>query len=357
LKRDTVPAFVRGEEMPRPAPQWMVRSWPLPDKSQPEQPAKLKDEELIHHAASALRGFNEALKLEPKNGLYQLGRASLLEEFAAWKDAARPASVPDELKNLGTAVLREAYGRALALSLPADSGRRTQPIAGVESLASHEAASALVRLATSDPRSLTEAENKQVTEARAVITRLEALPPGPITPVVFSPGRVTRLSDLLDARKTVDFDLRGYGWRERWTWVKPALGFLVWDPLHTARITSARQMFGGYTFQIFRDTGYDALAALDDDGDGVLTGPELEGISVWFDRNGDGKSSPDEVIPLRQFGVASISVKAASFDGIHPMNPRGITFHDGRVLPTWDWMVEPVREKAGRLAAGKREDR
>jgi hypothetical protein len=70
--------------------------------------------------------------------------------------------------------------------------------------------------------------------------------------------------------------------------------------------------------------------------------------SAWFDRNGDGVSQPDEVIPLAKLGVVSLSVKATGHDGVHLMNPRGITLSDGRVLPTWDWMVTPARE--GRLA-------
>lgn len=68
----------------------------------------------------------------------------------------------------------------------------------------------------------------------------------------------------------------------------------------------------------------------------------------------DAKSSAEEVTPLRQLGVVSISVKAESIDCIHPMNAHGITFQDGHVLPTWDWMVEPAHEKLERLASVKR---
>ena len=59
-------------------------------------------------------------------------------------------------------------------------------------------------------------------------------------------------------------------------------------------------------------------------------------------------------VPLEQLGVVSVSVKAESFDGIHPMNASGISFRDGRVLPTWDWMAEPAERKPGRLATVKR---
>jgi hypothetical protein len=352
VKHDHAPAFIRGNEGAEPAPQWML-GWVTNDKNMNGKGAiKLKEEEMIDHAQKALKGFSEALKLESKNGLYALGLASLMEEIATWKDEAKPAAMPDGLNNFTPAVLREAYVNAMMLALPADSKQKFQPVSGVQSLASYEAATALVRLAAKGE--LSEAGQKQVTEAKGVIAQLGALPMGPVTPIVFSMNRVAHLYELLDPNRAVNFDLRGYGWREQWTWVKPELGLLVWDPARTGRITSARQLFGGYTFQIFRDTGYDALAALDDNGDGLLSGSELDGISVWFDRNGDAKSLPDEVTPLRQLGVVSISVKAESFDGIHPMNARGITFQDGRVLPTWDWMVEPAHEKPERLASVNR---
>lgn len=349
-KHDQAPAFMRGGGG-EPAPQWML-GWAANDKNLNEKGAvKLKDEEMIDHAAQALKGFNEALKLDP-NGLYALGLASLLEEFSTWKEAAKPAAVPDDLKNITIAMLREAYGKALALASPKDLNLKNKPVSGIKSLTSYEAATALVRLASMSE--LDEAGKKQLEVANDTIEKIKALPMGGITPIVFSLNRVAHLSDLLDPNHSVDFDLRGYGWHEQWPWVKPELGLLVWDPAHTGRITSARQLFGSYTFQIFRDTGYDALAALDDNHDGVLSGLELEGISVWFDRNSDAKSSPDEVTPLRQLGVASISVKPESFDGIHPTNARGITFQDGRVLPTWDWIAEPMREKPERLASAKR---
>ena len=81
---------------------------------------------------------------------------------------------------------------------------------------------------------------------------------------------------------------------------------------------------------------------LDADGDGELRGPELDGIAAWFDRNGNGVSDPREVQPLRDIGVIALSTRAAGMEGRHPVNAHGITFSDGRVLPTWDWMVEPV---------------
>ncbi|HEV7406232.1 MAG TPA: hypothetical protein VGO11_25010, partial [Chthoniobacteraceae bacterium] len=164
---------------------------------------------------------------------------------------------------------------------------------------------------------------------------------GPITPIVFALQPPRRLDELLAEDVTVDFDLRGYGPAERWSWVKPELGFLVWDPRATGRIESARQLFGSYSFEIFRANGYDALAALDDNGDGRLAGDELAGIRVWFDRNSDGVSTADEVVSLETLGITAIATSACAKDGLYPMNPSGLVLRDGRTLPTWDWIAEP----------------
>ena len=306
--------------------------------------ARLGAPELIAHAAKALGGFNEALRLNPKGGLYALGLASLLEEFWRWNDTAKPTEqLPAELQGITIRRFREAYSKAFALAMIEDSKLKTMPITGPGSIVAHEAAAALVRLAENNRDNLTEEDKGVLQSAQKAVVKFEKLPWGAITPIVFSLHPAAHLDEMLDPARTVDFDLRGYGPPARWPWVKAELGFLVWDPLETGCVQSARQMFGSYTFQIFRRTGYDALAALDDNADGHLSGPELAGLSVWFDRDGDGRSAAGEVLPLRTLGVESIAVTATTRDGIHPANPRGLTLRDGRTLPTWDWIVEPVR--------------
>jgi hypothetical protein len=190
---------------------------------------------------------------------------------------------------------------------------------------------------------LTEQDQAEVKEAEEAQAKFAKLSRGPITPMVFSFQPTAHLDQMLDPTRVVDFDLRGYGPRDRWTWIKPELGLLVWDPLESGEVKSAQQLFGSYTFEIFRRTGYDAMAALDDNQDGILSGAELDGMSVWFDRDSDGRSTASEVTPLHTLGVKSIAVTATMQDSVHPMNPEGLTMKDGRTLPTWDWMVEPVR--------------
>ena len=344
MKLNQVPAYPvvsGGDEKPSPAPEWMLGSARDPDTKTTAM--RLAVPELIDHSAKALGGFNEALRLEPKMGLYALGLASLLEEFWRWNDTAKPKELPAELQGITIRRFRDAYAKAFALASVEDSKLKYLPTEGIRGIVAHEAAAALIRLAENNRDSLTDEDKRDLKSAEEAVAKFKKLPMAAVTPIVFSLHSAAHLTGLLDAKRTVDFDLRGYGPAARWPWVKAELGFLVWDPLETGCVLSARQMFGSYTFQIFRRTGYDALAALDDNADGVLSGPELAGLSVWFDRDGDGRSTSGEVSPLRTFGVVSIAVTATTRDGIHPTNPRGLTLRDGRTLPTWDWIVEPVR--------------
>ena len=53
---------------------------------------------------------------------------------------------------------------------------------------------------------------------------------GAVTPIVFSLEAGRTIEDLLAPDVAVDFELRGFGPVDRWPWVKPDTGLLVWDP-------------------------------------------------------------------------------------------------------------------------------
>lgn len=342
-QRDEIRAY-RPDDEKEEKPNLIV-NW-MRDANRPGSThGKLPPPSLIDHASKARKEFEEAMRLDAQNGLYALGLASLLDEIRQWKWTAHVDVLPDALKETTLSQVRGAYAKAMALSLPEDEAQKTLPMSGLKELVSYEAAEALVRL--SEEKNLIGGEEHDLQEAKKAIAQLQQLPPcGVITPVVFSFQQTTHLSERLSPEIIVDFDLRGYGWRQRWTWVKPSLGLLVWDPKHSGKITSARQLFGSYTFQIFRKNGYDALAALDDNGDGVLSRAELEGISVWFNQNSDGISQPGEVTSVQDLNIRSIATAATGTDGIHPMNRQGLVFQDGRILPTWDWITRPVNERS-----------
>ena len=96
---------------------------------------------------------------------------------------------------------------------------------------------------------------------------------------------------------------------------------LVYDPKHTGKVASAKQLFGNYAFggkttdvaefnnESLREpwaNGYEALALLDADKDGKITGAELEPLALWFDRNRDGVVDDGELLSAVQAGVTTI---------------------------------------------------
>lgn len=103
---------------------------------------------------------------------------------------------------------------------------------------------------------------------------------------------------------------------------------LVYDKYNTGRITSAAQLFGnwsvidapssasfspislkGFSPKIPWKSGFDALAQLDQNGDGELRNQELTSIALWFDLNTNGISDPGEVRQLNQVGVTALYYK------------------------------------------------
>ncbi len=117
---------------------------------------------------------------------------------------------------------------------------------------------------------------------------------------------------------------------------------MVWDPQNKGEITSGRQLFGTATWWLLFPSGYAALDALDDNRDGSLSGAELKGIGVWFDKNANGRSDPGEVQSVMDFGVQAIRTRSTGSDHGMPMNTQGIVLKNGTVVPTYDWLVSPV---------------
>jgi hypothetical protein len=318
----------------------------------------LTNQKAIAHVTAAVAGFREAIRLPreapvtyefvvtaPTHGLHELGLASLMEQFADWKQLRKPIGLSTELQEIDHAKAREAYLKAFRIAYPHDSALGSRPVEGFAALVSHESATAFIRLAEGDPQHL-EAKTelaKTLAEMKAGLAKIRKLPRGAVTPILFSLQAREDIEELLAPEMVVDFDLRGYGPVERWPWVKTNTALLVWDPEREGEIRSGRQLFGGYTFEIFRRDGYAALAALDSDGDEVLTGSELDGIRAWFDNNSNGRSESGEVRDLDEFGIVGIAVRAITREGIHPTNPHGMQLRDGRTLPTWDWKVEPLK--------------
>ena len=147
---------------------------------------------------------------------------------------------------------------------------------------------------------------------------------------------------LEDRSARIAFDADGSGYKRSWTWITKDAAWLVYDPQGKGEITSALQLFGNVTFWLFWENGYQALAALDDNRDGWLTGKELQGLALWHDANGNGICDPGEVKPLSAYGIDGIcsryQIDNQRPDGI-TWAPIGVRYRDGTTRPTYDFIL------------------
>ncbi len=176
--------------------------------------------------------------------------------------------------------------------------------------------------------------------------KLLALPRA-VTPLVIPVGRQDDLQALVNPAASVRFDLDGSGRQLEWPWITNAAAWLVFDPQHTGKITSSIQMFGSRSFLLFCTDGYQALALLDNNLDGAITGTELTGLALWQDLNSDGLSDPGEVRTVTSHGITSLSTRGQAHDSGIPYCPAGVTFKDGTTRPTYDLILESKPPASG----------
>jgi predicted nucleic acid-binding Zn-ribbon protein len=127
-----------------------------------------------------------------------------------------------------------------------------------------------------------------------------------------------------DPANMVNFDINGDGFDELVEWVGPNDGLLV-------RYTEGEEMTGLNLFGSatgFQD-GYQSLSVLDANKDNVISGAELEGLSVWQDANGNAKVDAGEIKTVQALGITAINV---THIGLKSSFQR-----DGKYATMWDW--------------------
>jgi hypothetical protein len=294
----------------------------LPNRVLRESTGKLADAD-IDHVNRSLANYKRAIELAPDSPLYHFSLGWMQEQCSNFVGSL--GSRPNvEWMNLALAEYRAAY----RLALPQDL---KQPYY-LDPYLTDEAGSSIIEILRQRP-----GNEKEIEEITKTISSLRSRPRS-VTPVVFSLKPGAALSDLLSDRQ-VGFDLDGFDAGRRWPWVQPDTCILVWDPNRTGQILSGRQLFGNVTWWMFWRNGYEPLAALDDNRDGVLSGAELRGIAVWRDANSNGIADPGEVVPVEDLGIIEISVKPRRLNGVLE---AGIKRSDGTSLTTFDWTPHSV---------------
>ncbi|MBI4613042.1 MAG: hypothetical protein HY720_05475 [Planctomycetes bacterium] len=315
VKADTVEARRGGDE-----PWYGYEPDAVPFEPVPaDDPERLKAAK--EHLAKAIEGYARGVELAPDDLAARLGLAWCRDQ-AGEKEAA----IQGYRDVFAAAWEKEKDRKSLDL--------RERPVA-------QEAAEYLIPLL--DPAK----DAEEIARLQEASRKLESLP-RPITPILVPLQDGLALDDLVDPAARVSFDLDGSGLAREWGWITPSAAWLVHDPRGQGDIRSGLQLIGSVTFWIFWTDGYQALAALDDDGDGELRGSELAGLALWHDADSSGTSDPGEVRSLGEHGIVALSCRGARHPSGILSNLSGVTLDDGHSRETYDWipMGTAMREAA-----------
>jgi hypothetical protein len=275
------------------------------------------EKEARAHLGKAIDRYREAAKLAPDNLTVALGLAWCIDQ----------AEEPGKVKAI------ESYRRVIEAAWAKEKDLKTAGL-GWHSVTA-EAAGYLMPLLDKTK------DAKEIEELQARVKQMKQVR-RPVTPLVIPLRDGLGVNDLIDLKAAVPFDADGSGYKHKWTWVTKDAGWLVYDHKETGKVDSALQLFGTVTFWMFWDNGYQALSALDRDGDGWLTGPELEGLAVWVDANGDGVVDPGELKSLSELGITALCCRGQTTPALpHTAAhaPVGVRFRDGSTRPTFDVLL------------------
>jgi tetratricopeptide (TPR) repeat protein len=313
LESDTIAVVAKNAKDGANLIPWFGYEPPLTYKVKPKS-EEARRELSRRYLDKALENYSALLERKPDDLVAMLGHAWSLEQAGAKEKAIAE------------------YRKIIEKAWPQES--KSKGIFGT--FVTEEAAHYLLPLLDK------ETDKREIAALEARVAHLQKIGRA-ITPLVVPLGFRPAAVDLEDRSAVVLFDADGSGVPKRWTWIAPDAGWLVYDPHHTGRITSGLQLFGSVTFWMFWQNGYEALAALDDDGDGMISGDELEGLAVWQDSNGNGISEMGEVRSLRELGIVALSIRFEE-DATHPdrirFSSHGVHFTDGSSRPTYDIILQ-----------------
>ncbi len=143
--------------------------------------------------------------------------------------------------------------------------------------------------------------------------------------------------DLQSINEGRVFDVDSDGFDEHVGWVKPQDGILCRDLDSDGSITDQSELFGNPT-----TSGFDALALLDSNSDGVINSSDtgFTSLLVWQDANQDGIGQSTELQSLSAAGIVSIDLSTTTTNylvGGNSITKEGtVTWSDSSTSKAYD---------------------
>ncbi len=122
-------------------------------------------------------------------------------------------------------------------------------------------------------------------------------------------------ANTLNSDHGVSFDFDGDGQQSETGWVHPDDALLVLDKNYDGVIDVGAELFGsdsaGQDGKLAQD-GFEALSLYDANQDGLIDAADeiWQSLQVWQDKNTDGVSQQNELLPLDAIGIVSLSLDA-----------------------------------------------
>lgn len=145
----------------------------------------------------------------------------------------------------------------------------------------------------------------------------------------------------LTSKHVAMFDINGNGMPMLMEWLGPKNGLLV-KPNADGTI-DGNSLFGtpgGF------ENGYEKLALLDVNHDGVLSGNELKGLFVWVDTNQNARLDNGELKSLQSLKISSLDLRHNNYKSSFVMN--------GKTETMWDWWPTAVNVRKMRVVMNSR---
>ena len=158
----------------------------------------------------------------------------------------------------------------------------------------------------------------------------------------------------------VYFDHNKDGNAERSAWVSKGDGLLVLDRDGNGSIDNGGELFGTNTLNAAGQTateGFDAMAALDSNGDGVVSAADtgFAQLQVWRDDNQDGVSQGSELLSLGQLNITALNLDYVLGHEVQNNNPLALlgsyTTADGQSHEMTDVLFQVDHEQTASLQA------